>query len=437
MTANYKAMDIGEVINRMDSSSPLRYEERDRWEQLYTPSGRGQVDKMVSIFCRKSAGFKVLFGGHSGNGKTTELSRFRCHPKILDKYFIIEFDVNEVLNPYDLEVVELLLVTYVEIRAHAEEKNLIISKEITDRFDKAEGFFRGRLRTSEETSGVLGLKINLFTILKTDAQFRKVIREEYRPRLNELIQLLDDLLLEVTAYYETRIPLIVIDGLDLVSEEKAQKLFTADATYIAQIKNAGMLLTLPISVIHSTAATHVAKVFGQAPISFKNLRLTDQDGKVDPKAETNRQTMRDFVLRRMDASLIEDEALDMVIHYSGGVFRTLVDLLSDAAVNADVNDENLITATHVKDAANEMKIGMSRTLMRDQWELLQEIHEHKQLLSQTKLDTWRTLLQGLYALEYTNGEEWYDLNPLLMESLKRFQSLNLPPEKKIVKPNEA
>ncbi|MDJ0839440.1 MAG: hypothetical protein QNK37_23170 [Acidobacteriota bacterium] len=436
MATVYKAMNISEVINRMDSNSPLRYEERERWEQLYTPSGRKDIDRMVSTFYKKTAGYKALFGGHSGNGKTTELSRFRCHPRILQKFFIIDFDVNQLLNPNDLEVVELLLVTYVEIRAHAEQKEIRIPAELSKRFTQIEEFFRSRLRVSQETSGVLGLKVNLFNVLRADAQFRKVIREEYRPRLDEITRILDDILLTLTAHHDERIPLIVIDGMDQMSVEKAAKLFSSDAPYVGLIKNASMLLTVPISVIHSPVAALAQKVFG-AINTFKNIRLTDQFGEIDEEALANRQILRGFVLKRMDTALIDEKALDMAVHYSGGVFRTLVDLISNAAVNADVDQVERINERHVKDAANEMKIAKSRTLMRRHWEILQEVHENKQLSSNADTDTWRTLLQGLYALEYTNGDEWYDLNPLLLESLERFKSLTLPAEKKLIDPNKA
>ena len=49
-------------------------------------------------FLRYKPGRKVLFGGHSGNGKSTELNKFIFDPEIRGRFEIIKIDVLDSLE---------------------------------------------------------------------------------------------------------------------------------------------------------------------------------------------------------------------------------------------------------------------------------------------------------------------------------------------------
>jgi hypothetical protein len=68
------------------------------------------------------------------------------------------------------------------------------------------------------------------------------------------------------------------------------------------------------------------------------------------------------------------------------------------------------------DAVDEARIKRKRPLNRKHWDILLEIHENKEFLAEMD-DARLELLHGLFALEYINGGVWYDVNPLLKDSV--------------------
>ena len=159
--------------------------------------------------------------------------------------------------------------------------------------------------------------------------------------MNELIELVKDLMADVKAKFKKKEILIIIDGLDRTSVQAAEKLFAEDGQIIALIDNVTMLLTVPISIIHSVKSPIVENAIGKMHV-LKNIRLLNQDKKKDEKTEKNWKLMKDAVLRRLEPQLITDKALEIAVHYSGGVFRTLIELIVSAAVEADVLGSNSI-----------------------------------------------------------------------------------------------
>ena len=429
-----EARTVGEIIAKLDGKKPLRYEETLRWKKFYTASpNRREINKMITNFARGSRGYKCLFGGHAGNGKSTELSRFTNADKIRQRYQIVIFDVSEQLNPDDLEIVELILVVFLEVYAFAEQQKIDIHKSILDRYQKIEGFFQETLKIESLTTKSISIGgekkfNNLFARIKAEYDTRKIVRETYRPRLNELIQLLNDLCLQLTAGNETQTPLLVIDGLDRVSVEKAQKLFVTDGHNFSLIHNASMLLTIPISLIHSAYSSTIKNTIGPIVV-FKNLKLRTRDGQQSEETVANRETLKEFIFRRISRGLITNDALEMAIDYSGGVYRTLMDLVSEAATNAETDGEATISHKEMTEAITDFRIEKSRPMRAEDWAVLSQIKKNKNFLTSTEDETRRTLLQGLFALEYINGDEWYDINPLLEHGLKRFEEARALAEK--------
>ncbi|MCP5047401.1 MAG: hypothetical protein GY940_09540, partial [bacterium] len=71
-----KATTVGEVIRYFNQQKPLTPEEKDEWKSFYVDTGRQKIEKIKSDFLRANPGYKALFGGHKGNGKSTELNKF-------------------------------------------------------------------------------------------------------------------------------------------------------------------------------------------------------------------------------------------------------------------------------------------------------------------------------------------------------------------------
>jgi len=435
-----KAQTLGDVIKYFDHQRPLTPERKEEWDSFYIDTHRKEIDRIKSEFLKASTGHKVIFGGHAGNGKSTELNKFIHDPQIKKKFEIIKLDIHEILNPIDIEIVELLLTLCFQILTFAEENKITLSQYIIDRFQNLEGFFHEKLKIettrvkarvgetavkAEAGAGFklpfLKLKTDFFAKMRGEAESRKRVRKEYRPRLNELIELVKDLMTDVKSKFKRNEILVIIDGLDRTSVQAAEKLFAEDGQIFALIDNVTMLLTVPISIIHSVKSPIVENAIGKIHV-LKNIRLLTLDKKRDEKTERNWELMKKAVLRRLEPHLITDKAMEMAVHYSGGVFRTLIELIVSAAVEADVQESSVISEKDMEDAVKEQRIKRARPLNRTHWEILLEIHKHNKFTGE--MDEKRLeLLLGLYALEYINDNEWYSVHPLLESRLEEWRKL--------------
>jgi hypothetical protein len=120
----------------------------------------------------------------------------------------------------------------------------------------------------------------------------------------------------------------------------------------------------------------------------------------------------------MNKELIEEKALDHATDYSGGVLRTMSRLISTSAVESKILGGKKIGQYDMEKGVKREQIKMRRGLTRTHWELLVEIYDNKEIVSDRQEEKFE-LLQGLFALEYINGEEWYNINPLLEKSIQK------------------
>lgn len=435
-----KAKNLDEVILEFQHDAPLNPQNEVQWKNFYIDTHRTEVEKLIRTLAKSRDGYKMFFGGHAGNGKSTEINRLVMDQKIQNRYEIIKFDIQEILNPYDLEIVELLLVIAFVIVDFCEEKEFVISDILQKELQQMEQFFRnklsmdqiqrnitqkeigieGKVQAKSPSWGFLSLKASFFSKMKGQVESREIVRESYRPRLDELTDLLNRFVLEIRTQKEHKPVLLIIDGLDRVrSPEKAKKLFVKDIQSLISLHDLSMLLTLPVSIIHSPYAENVKGALGNMGTIqvLKNLRLRTKTGGGDDESRRNIAIMKQAVLNRMESPLIEEDALEEAIRISGGVFRSLISMIANAAIEPSVDEKGRITLEEIEEVAKGERISRSRGLDARHWEILIEIVENKEFSK--KMDNqWLELLSGLFVLEYINGEEWYDVNPLLEKGVE-------------------
>jgi len=435
-----KALTLGDVIRDFNQQEPLSPGMKDQWDSFYIDTHRIEIDNIKNEFLDASPGYKALFGGHKGNGKSTELNKIIFDADLRKRFEIIKIDILESLDPNDIEIVEFFITICFYILTFAKEKKIEIESYFKDQFEKLEGFFHEKLnietthikgKTNEigiqaEVGGgfsfpILKSKAEFFAKMRGNAESRETVRKVYRPRLNELTSLVKNLVMDIKSKLKGKDLLIIVDGMDRAAVNAAEKLFAEDGQNLALIDNATMLLTVPISLIHSVKAAVVEATVGRMHV-LKNLRLRTVDKTKDEDTERNCKLMKEAVLRRMDEKLISDKALEMAVYYSGGVFRTLIDLIAFAAVLSKSSDGTSIGEKDMEGAVNEHRIKKTRPLGRSQWEILIEIDTNKKFIGDMN-EKRLELLAGLYVLEYINGGEWYSVNPLLERLLDDWKAI--------------
>jgi hypothetical protein len=125
-------------------------------------------------------------------------------------------------------------------------------------------------------------------------------------------------------------------------------------------------------------------------------------------------TMRRFAFLRMDPKLIDGQALEDSITYSGGVFREMARIMRTAIGRARRRRVAKVESIDVEWATTEIRNEYRRILDKNDLAFLKKVHEHNRLEYNDRL---RPLLQLLAILEYRNGENWCDIHPVLRRLL--------------------
>jgi hypothetical protein len=116
----------------------------------------------------------------------------------------------------------------------------------------------------------------------------------------------------------------------------------------------------------------------------------------------------------MNLNLIEQNATELAITYSGGVFRELARILRTAIGNTRRKKGGKIVVDDIEWAANEIRNEYRRILDREDLKFLKKIKDSKHLEYHERL---RPLLQLLAVLEYRDEENWCDVHPVLRKML--------------------
>ncbi|MCP4655192.1 MAG: hypothetical protein GY856_07205 [bacterium] len=117
----------------------------------------------------------------------------------------------------------------------------------------------------------------------------------------------------------------------------------------------------------------------------------------------------------MDESLIEPPALDALISISGGVPSELV-LAVRAAVSSALHRDGKQISMHedVSWAASQLRNPLLRLLSDEDLERLRTIHrDHPNKLPNPREES--RLVHIRAALQYSNGDQWFDAHPVLDE----------------------
>ena len=109
-----KAKNLKEALNILDPEHVLSSdEELNEW---FVSRPNSPLEDLA-ILLKNTGPQKVLFTGHRGSGKSTELAKLAQELK--DDFFIIRFSVMNVLNMFDLTYVDVILSLGLELIKNA------------------------------------------------------------------------------------------------------------------------------------------------------------------------------------------------------------------------------------------------------------------------------------------------------------------------------
>lgn len=368
---------------------------------------------------------KLLFTGHRGSGKTTALNRLVSYlnREMRDKFFIVHFSVLDLLDNNDINYTDVLFSILTKIMEKCQDEVCDLSPSLIERTKKwGKSITKTEVHEDKLEDGA-GFSLPVYFVellarMKSETTTRQEIREEIQPRVSELINLINDIIAEIER--SGRQVLVIIDNLEKCDSEKALNLFYCHSTQLTQ-PMCKIIYTFPISLRSSDKFTQIKMNFSD-DIMYPNIKVHEKDESITQEA-AGRAFMKQIVTKRVSLDLFTPEALEYIIDMSGGVIREYIRIIRDSAVRAITRRKNVIDKDIAVEVINGLKNAYQAQLSDEDYEVLLKIYETKDIKRDEKLVG---LLHNLSVLEYKNGRNWCDLNPIVKSIL---EEKNLLPRK--------
>jgi len=370
------------------------------------------IDALVAPFYRPP---KFFFSGHRGCGKSTELLHLMGNVEIQKKYWPINFSIREETDIIDIDFRDVLLAIggrlYREYRKKGGELPEQLLKELDGWRGKVEKnvttILDGRLSNFELGASIDAFFANAGLKMKLEPATRVELRQIVETDITGLIAIINHI---VAAIYSTerRIPLLLIDDMDKPDLEKARTIFH-DRREIMMQPNCAIVYTVSSALFYSKDFDAIR----DQALFLPNINLHPSQ-EHEKHLAPGYKTLERFVSVRMSLDLIDADALELAITYSGGVFRELARILRTSLGSARRRKGERIETADVEWAANEIRNEYRRILDREDMKYLKKIKTSRQLEYHERL---RPLLQLLAILEYRDEENWCDVHPVLRKML--------------------
>ncbi|MEA5627189.1 ATP-binding protein [Nostoc sp. UHCC 0251] len=392
----------------------------------------------------------VLFTGHIGCGKSTELLRLKTELE-QEEFHVVYFESSEDLEMADVDIGDVLLAIACRISQSLDKiileepsrlKNLlqgawkVLNSEVTGIKFKAPEIpgipkIGDVSITSENEKFSIAFGIGeITTTVKNDAMLREKLNQYLGPQKTQLLEAINQELLEPAIAKLKQLGkkglVVIVDNLDRIdSRQKAwgrpqqEYLFVDQGEYLTKL-NCHVVYTMPLALKFSNDYGNLTQRFSEEP-KVLPMVLVQQDGK-DCKAGIS--LLQQMVLARAFPDLDEKQRLEKISEIfdspqtlerlclvSGGHVRDLLRLL-----NAWIKKERQLPLSRqtlediIRVRCSEMIIPISD----DEWELLRQVRQRKKVSGD---QGYQKLIRSRLVFEYRNSNEfWFDINPILAEA---------------------
>lgn len=311
----------------------------------------------------------ILFTGHRGCGKSTELLRIADHLHDPKRYYVVHLDCLETLDINNLKYSDVLLALAAALLKKMESEHGILMEQV--HLTRLEDWYKDRVIThanlrNMEAELKAGIKtktglpwlVELFAELTNKIsigstyrdELREVVRNnftEFADSFNQLIRAAED---KIRAQGLGERILFTVDGTDRLDSDDSQRFFIDDIHQLTQIKSM-FIYCAPIDLLH--ANNQLSASFGQI-VRVPMLKVRNQ---ANEAIGENYKVVRDMIHCRVPEYLFDSQTtLDYLICYSGGHPRDLLRLLNVAINNREGElIDQLAAERAVKELANDYR----------------------------------------------------------------------------------
>jgi hypothetical protein len=415
-----KATDLVGVLRSFSTRGPLTGAQLEHWFVERNRSPRGRLKTSLQFQQQPQ---KILFIGHRGSGKSTELNKLA--QELTAHFFTIGFGVLDVTGRTNLDYEDLMLAISTQVTKQCIDAALInqplldpVRQRWSDLLDWWERIVAGQ-RFSPPGEAELGAKFNLLLLeleagVRQSSETRQAIKDQISLRMPELIRHLNWVLRQAEESTGKSL-LLIVEELDKVNLESATNIFLNQAATLLA-PEATIIYTFPVALRYSGDFRNILANFRENMQALPNIAPHQPDGKRDQHGYT---ILHNLVLNRMQEALIQPEALRRLIPASGGIPTALTFLIENAALAALTRDEQAdrITLEDANSAIIRLREQLIPPLTEEDWQVLRERHQDHRLTSD---DDNQDLLNKGALIEYpgTSGQPWCDAHPALWDLLQ-------------------
>jgi len=420
-------------------------------EDLNLVRGGDKVARMA-LGLEWSAGgafYKSFLMGHSGVGKSTEMTRLIG--RISNRYRTIRFSVAKDLDPGSYKPFDVLLTMMIKLVEETakpvdeggaggppsdQSLQAILnwfSTEKTTLSQETQSAIQGAAGIGPPAASILAKAFGLFASVKGEMKYamdRKKEVVEYRfQRLSSLIGLLNELLDDCNHRLREasgREWLFIGEDFDKpgISVKLTEELFLNYANIFRDVTT-HLIFNIPIGLVYSEKAK-------QLPLTHDHIHCIPDTPVYKPDHsphEDGRAALRTILEARVAPDLFEPGQMGRLIVASGGNLRDLFSLVGEAAINAILRGE-----THGR--VNEGDAGRAINNLRTEYErsLGQSPYDVERITYDKKAERLVSIYHGhpdakvpdpvLYSLlssravQEFNGDRWFGVHPLVVDILK-------------------
>jgi hypothetical protein len=360
----------------------------------------------------------ILFFGHIGIGKTTELRRYAGQLNASRRFYVVEVDVLAKLDRNNLQYTEVLMAMAETLLERLHVDGVALAAEALEPLQHWFGNVVETQTTTKELSaelktvaeggggipGLIKLLAKFTAAFKTGSSQKSEWQRKIRNDFSALAQAFNTLIRRAEAHLarearaERRL-LFLIDGTDKMRGEDTQQFFVQDAEQLLAIETL-VIYTAPLHLKYD------GRLGGKldADIVLPMIKLYERDG---GRFEAGWRTMRRLLLLRADRCLFASDAeLDRLVEFSGGHPRELLRLLKLCCELA----EDRIDASVVQTAIEKLAADYRYFLKPADYALLKTIDSNPADAGND--EQAQELLHRLALLQYNDGT-WRRSHPVV------------------------
>jgi energy-coupling factor transporter ATP-binding protein EcfA2 len=360
----------------------------------------------------------VLFGGHVGCGKSTEL---RSYAALFGKtYTVHHVEVTKVLDINNLRFSDLLMalghaLTQTQVNGGQLQLDATFVDPVINwfetrivqnvRFRDAEINAELGARVEAGVSWLAKVYAQVTGKLRSGVSYKEDLRREIRDGFTELVGVFNALVAHANAQLARAGAgplLFVLDGTDKLTPEDAKAFFEGDINQLTQVQT-NLVICAPIQVL--IPGHQFLNRF--ACVKLLMVKVANEDGTDRPEIDV----LVKLVSRRLPIEHFDDpDTLRYLVRSSGGHVRDLLRLVGECFTYLDASP---ITLAIAQRAVKKIGTDYERLVGREEWADLAAI-DASNGADKARTDVRLSMLYQLVLLEYNNY--WWASHPTLRET---------------------